>query len=116
MENLGELTFHQINTSKSDFSISMSSSRYLTNSDFELAPPFSNLCLCNSSKKISNSPTELEIEVSTPVQENWPLLSFEMGFVYSLNKASMYVRTPFSIAAPFSANIFLSAKPRVLNL
>ena len=38
--NLGELTFHQSNTSKSDFSISVSSSRYLTNSDFELAPPF----------------------------------------------------------------------------
>ena len=46
--NLGELTFHQSNTSKSDFSISVFSSRYLTNSDFELAPSFSDLCLCNS--------------------------------------------------------------------
>ena len=63
MENLGELTFHQINTSKSDFSISVYSSRYLTNLDFELAPAFSDLCLCNSSKNILNSPTELEIEV-----------------------------------------------------
>ena len=51
--NIGELTFHQSNTSKSDFPISVSSSRHLTNSDFELSHPFSDLCFCNSLKKIS---------------------------------------------------------------
>ena len=45
--NLGSLTFHHINISKSSLSSSISSARYISNSDLLLELPLTSLCFSN---------------------------------------------------------------------